>query len=230
MAFEFVKTGIKGLDSMLGGGIPKGQSVLLVGGPGTGKTSVALQFLYEGALNGEKGLFISLEEKPERIVENCMIAFPEWKQFRKLVGNETIKILKIEKWSYDGFIETINTNVSQYKATRCVIDSLSIMELYFEKAYDYRKRLFDMINFLSNTECTTLITSEMEGRETIRLRHPIAEYVADGVIALYKLEKKEKRVRALEILKMRGTSHMTDLVPIAIEKNGIKVFEGEKVY
>lgn len=230
MAVDMMKIGIKGLDLMLGGGMPRGQSVLIAGGPGTGKTSIAMQFLYEGAKNDEKGLFISLEEKPERIIENCMVAFPEWKDFRELVRKGKINIMKIDKWSYEGFIETISTNVSQYKAKRCVINSLSIMELYFEKAYDFRKRLFDLINFLSTMDCTTLITTEMASSETMRLSQPISQYVADGVIVLYKLEKKEKRVRALEILKMRGTSHSTDLVPIAFAPNGIKVFEGEKVY
>ncbi len=230
MPIELVKTGIKGLDSMLDGGIPRGQSVLLVGGPGTGKTSFAMNFLYNGALNGERGIFISLEEKPDRIIENCMSAFPDWKEFRGFVKKGKINILKIDKWSYEGFIETINTNVSQYKATRCVIDSLSIMELYFERPYEFRKKLFDMMNFLSTTGCTTLLTSETPGSDSMRAAHPLAQYVADGVIALYKLEKKEKRVRALEILKMRGVGHSTDLVPIAFAATGMKVFEGEKIY
>ena len=225
-----VSTGISGLDKMLKGGIPNMQSVLIAGGPGTGKTSVAMQFLYQGAKIGEKGLFISLEEKPERILDNCAAAFPGWEGFRDYVKKKAINIVKIDKWTYEQFIDTITTYVSQFKTKRCVIDSLSVMELYFDKPHDYRKRLFDMMMFLSEVECTTLLTHEVPSGESAKMKYPIAQYVSDGVIALYKLEKQEKRVRALEIIKMRGTEHSTDLVPMAITSNGVKVYEGEKVY
>jgi len=230
MAIERVSTGIAGLDKMLNGGIPTNQNVLVVGGPGTGKTNLVMQFLYQGALDGEKGLFISLEEKPEKIIENCASAFPGWKEFRTHLQKKTINVVKIDKWTYEQFIDTITTYVSQFKTTRCVIDSLSVMELYFDKPHEYRKRLFDMMMFLANMNCTTLITHELPSGEGIRMKYPIAQYVADGVIALYKLEKQEKRVRALEVIKMRGTDHSTDLVPIAITSSGVKVYEGEKVY
>ena len=231
MAVDRVSSGVKGLDKMLRGGIPRNQSVLVVGGPGTGKTSLAVQFLYKGALDGERGLFLSLEEKPERIVENAAAAFPGWKDFRELVKKQKIQFTKIDKWTYEQFIDTITTYVSQYKTTMCVIDSLSVMELYFDRAYEYRKKLFDLMSFLGGQECTTMLTHELPSSESKRMTHPLAQYVADGVIALYKLEKTmEKRIRAIEIVKMRGTEHSMEMVPFAFTSEGIKVFEGEKVY
>ena len=227
---ERISTGISGLDKMLNGGLPPKQNVLVTGGPGTGKTSFCMQFLYQGAQDGEKGLFISLEEKPERIIDNCAAAFPGWTGFRDHIKKKNINVTKIDKWTYEQFIDTITTYVSQFKTTRCVIDSLSVMELYFDKPHEYRKRLFDMMTYLSGMECTTLITHELPTGESTKMKYPLAQYVADGVIALYKLEKQEKRVRALEVIKMRGTDHSTDLVPIAITPSGVRVYEGEKVY
>jgi len=225
-----VKTGIKGLDKMLNGGIPESNSVLLVGGPGTGKTSLCMEYLYHGAEEGERGLFISLEEKPEKIINHTALTFPEFVDLPAFIKKDMLGVIKIEKWSFEQFIDTITVAVSQHKTKRCVIDSLSVMELYFDKPYEFRKKLFDLMQFLSGMNCTTIITSELPSSESVKLEHPIAQFVADGVLALYKLEKREKRVRALEILKMRGTPHSTDLVPIEITPNGIKVYEGEKVY
>lgn len=227
---ERMKTGIKGLDKMLKGGIPFSNSVLLAGGPGTGKTSLAMEFLYRGAKDGERGLFLSLEEKPERIVANACASFPEFTDLPKLVDKESIFIEKIDKWSYEQFIDTITVAVSQHKTTRCVIDSLSVMQLYFDKPHLFRKKLFDLTQFLSGVNCTALITSELPSSENTAQEHSVAQFVADGVIALYKLGKKEKRVRALEIIKMRGTEHSTDLVPMEITPRGIAVYEGESVY
>ena len=84
MALERVATGIKGLDGMLCGGIPKRHNVLLAGGPGTGKSVLAFEFLYRGAKMGEKGVLISLEEKPDRIIEDMKATCPGWKDLDKL--------------------------------------------------------------------------------------------------------------------------------------------------
>ena len=67
---ERILTGIKGLDELLGGGLPKGKCILVVGSPGSGKTTLIMQFLYNGALSGERGLYITMDEKPEQVKDN----------------------------------------------------------------------------------------------------------------------------------------------------------------
>lgn len=95
---ERVKTGIKGLDAMLNGGIPNRHHVLICGGPGTGKTMLGLEFLYHGAKAGEPGLFITLEELPSRIIDNAIATFPGWKDFNKLIDQKAISIVKPDKF------------------------------------------------------------------------------------------------------------------------------------
>jgi len=230
MPIERVKTGIEGLDSMLKGGIPKRHHVLIAGGPGTGKTTCAMEFLYRGAQAGEICAFVSLEEKPERIIENITEAFPGWKDLPKLVKSEKLIITKAEKWNFEHLVDTIQSLVDHRGVKRLVVDSSTILKMYFDSKLEFRRKLFELMDFLSNIDCTMVITAELSTSDRTMMRHGVEQFVADGIIVLYNLEKAEKRVRALEIIKMRGTDHAREIAPIKFGPDGIEVFEGEKVY
>jgi len=230
MALERVKTGISGLDSMLKGGIPKRHHVLIAGGPGTGKTTMAMEFLYHGAQEGETCAFISLEEKPERIIENISSTFPGWKDFKKLVKEERIIITKAEKWNFEHLVDMIQSFIDHKGVTRLAIDSSTLLKMYFTSKLEFRRKLYELMDFLAGVDCTMFLTAELPTSDRTMMRHGVEQFVADGIIILYNLEKAEKRVRAIEILKMRGTDHARELAPMKFSPNGIEVFEGEKVY
>jgi len=230
MAIERVETGIEGLDKMLGGGIPCRHHVLVAGGPGTGKTMLAFEFLYRGAKAGEKGVFISLEETPERILENVHATYPAWKDLDKLVKEEKIVATKAEKWNFEHLIDLVQAYVTQHGAKRIVIDSSTILKMYFPTKLEFRRKLYELMDFLSHIDCTLILTSELPTSDRTLMRHGVEQFVADGIIVLYNLEKEEKRVRALEIIKMRGTDHARGIAPLRMGPNGMEIFEGEKVY
>jgi len=225
-----VKTGIKGLDEMLEGGIPEKHHVLVCGGPGTGKTILCMEYLYRGAEMGEKGLFITLEENPDRIIENMKHAFPKWTKFEKFINERKIIIEKPNRYDFKNFSDIFQSYVTVHKVKRAVIDSATILKLSFESPMEFRKRLFDFLSFVTNLDCTVLLTSELSIPFRDKMRFSLEQFVVDGVIILYSVQRKEKRIRALEILKMRGTNHAKDLVPFKITSNGIVVYKGEKVY
>ncbi|MEM2174291.1 MAG: ATPase domain-containing protein [Candidatus Aenigmatarchaeota archaeon] len=227
---EKVKTGIEGLDEMLKGGVPDHHHVLVCGGPGTGKTLLCMEFLYRGAKAGEKGVFISLEELPEVIIQNVEATFPGWKDFKNLVKENKIIIVKPAKYDFTNFSDILQSYVIHHKAKRVVIDSATILKLSFEKEIEFRKKIVEFLSFVRNLNCITFLTAELSLPSRERMKYTIEQFVADGVIILYNFEKEEKRVRALEVLKMRGTEHIQDLVPMKITKDGIKVYVGEKVY
>jgi KaiC/GvpD/RAD55 family RecA-like ATPase len=227
---ERISTGIKGLDEMLKGGIPKRRHVALSGGPGCGKTSLSFQFLYYGAKNNEPGAFISLEETEEDIIENMKQTFSALTDIDDLINQNKLNIIKPEKFSFDVIAEHLEEMVVNYDVKRFVIDSATIIKMSFPSIHEYRQTLYEFFSLLRNLDCTGIITVELDRSTKEGMRYDIEHYVADGVINLYALEQGERRIRALEIMKMRATDHSRTLVPFKVFPSGIEVYPGEKVY
>ena len=114
--------------------------------------------------------------------------------------------------------------------TRIVVDSSTVLKMYFTSKLEFRRKLFELMDFLSNINCTMMLTAELPTSDRATMRHGAEQFVVDGIIILYNLEKAEKRIRAIEILKMRGTDHAREIAPIKFGQDGIEVYEGEKVY
>ncbi|MEM4389419.1 MAG: ATPase domain-containing protein [Candidatus Micrarchaeia archaeon] len=230
MAEQRVRTGIRGLDEMLRGGIPARRHVLVCGGPGTGKTLFAVQYIYSGAKEGEKGVYITLEEEPREIIENAKAAFPGWTELDKLIEEEKMFVIKPDRHNFVNFSDMLQSFITQHGVKRAVVDSATILKMSFDDPVEFRRRLFDFLSFLRNLDCTVVLTAELSNASRERMRFGLEQFVADGVIIMYNLERGEKRLRALEVLKMRGTDHVRDLVPMKFTPNGIEVYVGEKVY
>lgn len=244
VGMERVKTGIVGLDEMLNGGIPERHQVFLCGGPGTGKTSLGLEYLYHGAKAGEKGLFLSLEEEPDAILRNVQATFTEWKDFPALIADRMIIIagqeayvhLEKEKegagmqYAFSRVMGSVQGLVSENKVKRVTIDSATMIKMFFENGVEFRRTLMNLLRSLKRLGCTTMVTAEFPTLERGELRFESEHFVADGLIMLYNLQQQEKRLSALEVLKMRSTVHSKSLTPLKITSSGINVYVGEKVY
>lgn len=225
-----VKTGISGLDEMLNGGIPAGRHVALYGGPGSGKTSVCFEFLYQGAKMGENGLYVSLEETTEDIIENMKNTFPLLTETEALVEAKSLEILKPEKLDLEEVANLLEDRITSNGIKRAVIDSATMIRLSFKNDIEYRQTLFEFLSLLRNLDVTTITTVEASSARREEMRFDIEHFVMDGIINLYNLDREDRRVRALEIFKMRGTDHSRDLVPFKVTPSGIKVYVGEKVF
>ncbi|MFH0737943.1 MAG: ATPase domain-containing protein [Candidatus Micrarchaeota archaeon] len=225
-----VKTGIAGLDEMLNGGIPAGRHVALYGGPGAGKTSMGFEFLYQGAKMGEPGLYISLEETTEDIIENMKNTFPLLKDTSQLITDKSLEIVKPEKMELEEVANLLEDRITSTGIKRAVIDSATMIRLSFKNDIEYRQTLFEFLSLLRNLDVTTITTVEATSARREEMRFDIEHFVMDGIINLYNLDREDRRVRALEIFKMRGTDHSRDLVPFKVTPSGIKVYVGEKVF
>lgn len=230
MPLEKLRTGISGLDEMLNGGIPRRRHVALYGGPGTGKTTFGFEFLYRGAKEGEAGLYLSLEEGPEDIVENMKQQFSSFTDIDDLVSKELLFIETPANYTIDNIVEVLEKRVIENEVKRVVIDSSTMIKAMFESESEYRKTLVEFFNLLKSLDCNVFLLVEAETSERTKVKFEMEHYVMDGLINLYSLEKGDNRVRALEIFKMRGTDHSRDLVPFKVTPNGIKVYVGEKVF
>lgn len=227
---ERVATGIAGLDEMLNGGIPARRHVALYGGPGCGKTSFAFEYIYKGAKAGENGIYVSLEETTDDIIENMTNTFPLFNDIKDLVKAGKMKIVKPDKIDMEGIAETIEESITKDGVRRVVLDSGTMVRISFDKEIEYRQTLFEFFSLLRNMDCTSLTTLEATTSKKEEIVYDVEHFVMDGIINLYNLDRGDRRIRALEIFKMRGTDHSRDLVPFKVTPSGIKVYVGEKVF
>ena len=140
---DLVPTGVDGLDEMLGGGLPRGHVVALLGSFGTGKTTFGLQFVMQGLINGEKGIFITLEEDVESILKTA--EGYGW-DLRAHVDDKTASLIKLEPADVRATAIRVKselpTFIKQFGAQRIAIDSISLLNMMFPDEVERRTRLF----------------------------------------------------------------------------------------
>jgi KaiC/GvpD/RAD55 family RecA-like ATPase len=220
-------TGIPGFDELVEGGIPRKSLNLLSGSCGTGKTTFGGQFIYTGALAGEPGVYISMEESPESVQRN-------WETFGWGVGTMIEKgkmlIVQPELYKYDVLLRSIEDSIDSINAQRVVVDSLALIGLYFQDPFQVRKNILDFNRMLKRMDCTSLAITEVEEGSNRISSFGVEEYVADGVIILHYIKQGNTFNRAVSIRKMRGTKHSTKIHPTQIERNGIVVYATEELF
>ncbi|MEM5794479.1 MAG: ATPase domain-containing protein [Candidatus Aenigmatarchaeota archaeon] len=226
---ERIKTGIPGLDDLIGGGFPQSSTILLSGVAGAGKTIFCLQFIYNGAyVYNEPGVYISLEEEPERLISYAVEEF-NW-NFKELIEKKMVSFVSAEMYSFEKLRDLIETEVTKLKAKRLVIDPSTILGLYFEKALQVRKSILDLTRLVKRLGCTTILVSEIEEGSGKISGLGVEEFVADGIIILYYIKEAGFYTRGLCVRKMRATDHDSGVHPIQITKNGLVVFPKEQIF
>jgi len=224
---EQVTTGIKGLDVLLRGGLPKGSTTLVSGTPGSGKTILSMQFLVNGYLQAkEKGFYISLEEDVDRM-ENYMSKAFGW-PIRELRKKGNLIMLRSDVYDFEKFKDLIETTVEKNGIERVVIDPITVISLFFEKPLEIRRSLLELDRMLKKLNCTSLLTCEIpEGTNAIS-SFGIEEFTSDGIIILtYKIGAP----RGIVIRKMRLVDHDKEIHPFEIkEGKGIVVYPTEKLF
>ncbi|HLC79463.1 MAG TPA: ATPase domain-containing protein [archaeon] len=224
---ERVRTGVAGLDEMIGGGIPKGNLVVLSGDPGSGKTVMCWQFIYEGVTKfDEKAVYVSLEETEETIYEGALEF--GW-DLKKFVTEGKLLIITVELYDFERLKAAIEDNVKAIGAKRVVIDPGVIFRLFFDRELDARKRIVSLGKMLKAIGTTTIVTNEISLDKLTSL-YGLEEYVADGVILLYHTKIKNRFVRSVAILKMRNTEITEALRPVKITSDGIRVLDKSELF
>lgn len=223
-----LQTGVEGLDELIEGGIPEKSVVLLTGSTGTGKSIFSMEFLVEGAMHNEPGVYISLQESMEETINQ--MRFFGWPVDR-LMEEGKIMIIQPELYNFDALLTAIEDAIDKIQAKRLVIDSISIIGMYFEEQFKIRKSLLTLSQMLKKLGCTTVAISEV-GEGKIELSpYGIEEFVSDGVIILYFIRRGNMFLRAIAVRKLRSTNHSAKIHPIEIKRSGgIVVYPSEEVF
>jgi len=229
---ERVRMGIDGLDEMLSGGLIPASFAAIVGTYGTGKTTFALQFIWEGLVRGETAIYISLEESEESIVRYMQVKGWDVDQYR----NTSFFVLKLDPTNFNLSINSVRNDlpplIKKYNAKRVVFDPISLFEDLFDTDSARRHELFRFVDMLRSEDCTVLMTSEADKDNQYSSRHNLIEYLVDTVILLRYIRSNESSQvhLALEVVKMRLSAHSREIKPYEILSDRVNVYSEANVF
>lgn len=225
-----VSTGSEGLDDILGGGLDANRMYLYEGRPGTGKTTIALQFLLKGARDGERVLYISLSETRREL--NLVAQRHGWSlqgvDIFELVPAETtldpereLTVFHPAEMELSETTNLIFKEVERINATRVVLDSLSELRLLAQNPLRYRRQVLALKHFFTNRNCTVILLDDLSSSQDDLQLHSIAH----GVVMLEQraLDYGAER-RRLRVVKMRGIRFRGGFHDFTIEQGGLKIF------
>jgi len=211
-------TGIDQLDAILDGGIPRGNTVLITGGVGTGKTSMCLEFLVSGALRGENGLYISVTEASGKLLQNIIpydffdpkllkegkLSFVDLPVLYSKLG---LAAAEFDFEEVNILVDAIGRLVDELRVQRLVIDSITSVAYRLKSREIIRDLILKLASLLGRRDCTSLFVSEITPSEEKYSLYGVEEAIADGVIVTGNLERRGDLLRTLQVVKMRGTQH-----------------------
>ena len=226
--------GIEGLDNMIQGGVPRRHLVVIIGGAGTGKTTFGLQFLNHGLTreDPEKGVFITLEQTYEDIMAT---ADERGWEFRRHEREGTLAIVDLDPVEMANSLDNIRGElpelIEDFGADRFVLDSVSLLEMMYDRQAQRRTEVFDFTQSLKDAGVTTVFTSEASEENPYASRHGIIEYLTDAVFLLRYVRSETQETRlAVEIQKIRNANHSRETKPYEITLDGISVYEQANIF
>lgn len=242
-----VATGIEGFDELIQGGLVPNRVYALSGPPGSGKTTFGVQFLARGAMGGETGLYLSLTENPDSIIHdmsNYTLNVPALVQMKKLMFVDLGPKLEYgymddlsavitptyepgtknstsehESPSPATVFRHIQSYVKQYGIKRLVIDSISSIRFTVNGDSLAENEMKRFIHNLTKLGCTIILIGDMVDPTA----YTTEQFASNGVIFMHNFMNGRKMVRAIQIIKMRGTQHDCDMRKIEFTQNGMKV-------
>jgi circadian clock protein KaiC len=218
-----MKTGITRLDELLGEGIPLGSSLLITGVAGTGKTVLGLEFLYRGALAGEKGIVFSFEETGERLRAAARgLDF----DLDKEIARGMIEIVFIPQPDIlvEAHLLMMRERVEAMGAKRVAVDSVSVFLHKVKDPQIAREKTFQLATIVQNAHAVGFFATDIPYGSSQLSRFGVEETVVDGVVLLTSSEEAFERQRYIEVYKLRNTAHSKGRHNLIIGQGGIQIF------
>ncbi|WP_418766753.1 KaiC domain-containing protein [Natronomonas amylolytica] len=227
-----IDLGIEGLDEMVQGGVPERSLLAVMGAAGTGKTTFGLQFLQRGIENDEKAIFIALEESRDAVIQ---AAEEKGWPFEEYIDDRKLAVVDLDPIEMANSLTSIRGDlprlVDDFDAQRLVLDSVSLLEMMYDKQAERRMEIFDFTRALKEAGVTTMVTSEASEGNPYASRHGIIEYLTDGVFVLQYVRSEFRETRlAVEIQKIRNANHSRETKPYEITSDGISVYQQANIF
>lgn len=222
-----VATQIPGLDGVLEGGLPRGRTTLVSGGPGSGKTVLGLEFLCRGAMAGEPGVFVTFEEGADAVRRNAMsmgwdllaleragkVAIVE----ARFGGEEVLS----GEFDILGLLAIVGGHSNRIRARRIVMDALDVLLRVFSDLRRERNELYRLHDWLISRRLTSVLSVKAERERNMAARYEFLEFMADCVIRLDHRVTGQVATRRLRVIKYRGSGFGTNEYPYVIGEHGI---------
>lgn len=228
-----IDIGIEGLDDMILGGVPERSLMVTIGSAGTGKTTFGLQFLRKALEDGDSGVYITLEESRERILDT---ADEKGWDFSKHESEGRLAVVDLDPVEMANSLSSIRNDlprlVEEFGADRLVLDSVSLLEMMYDHPSKRRSEVFNFTRSLKDAGVTTMLTSEADQSNPYVSRHGIVEYLSDAVFVLQYVRNDDFRETrlAIEIQKIRDANHSRETKPYELTNEGISVYQQANIF
>jgi KaiC domain protein len=228
-----INLGIKGLDEMILGGVPERSLIGIIGGAGTGKTTFGLQFLNEALINGDRAVFITLEQTREAVLST---AEEKGWPFRQYADDGQLSVVVLDPVEMANSLASIRGDISrlirEFGAERLVLDSVSLLEMMYDHPARRRSEVFDFTRSLKEAGVTTLLTSEASEDSSHASRYGAVEYLTDAVFILQYVRTSnfEETRLAVEIQKIRDANHSRATKPYDLTDEGMSVHRQANIF
>ncbi|CAN5330293.1 circadian clock protein KaiC [soil metagenome] len=234
---EKMPTGIEGFDDITGGGLPLGRTSLLMGGPGCGKTVFALQVLVKGARDsGTAGIFVAFEEKTELLLANAEsfgwnLDELQKKHLQFFDARLSPDVVKAGDFDLTGLLQGIEAKAREMGATVIVFDAIDVLlSLLNSPAAEWRE-LYRLHEWLMRHKFTGILTTKIEDEDTTEAqRYGFLPFMSDCVVHLSQRVDDRVAVRAIRVVKYRGSSHVLNEVPFVIGPTGLEIGSSNGVH
>jgi len=221
---ERISTGNGHLDTLLDGGFLRNSMILLAGNPGAGKTILASNFIYSGAIvDDEPGVYACFAETRRRLIKD-MLKFGI--DFDPLMRRRKVEVLDLSIGSETEVQSALNQifeSITTLRAKRLVVDSISAMAMGLETEFEKRHLIRLLYRLIIKTGCTTIAITDIPWNSD-RIGESIEEFVADGIILMeHSYDEDGSLTRRLRVTKMRGTNHSRKTHLYSINEKGIDI-------
>ena len=225
-----VPTQVRGLDEVLEGGLPRGRTTLVSGGPGSGKTVLGLEFLCRGALAGEPGVFVTFEERAEAVRTNALSMGWDLAALEK-AGKVAVVEARLHgaevlsgDFDIEGLLAIVAGHAKRIRAKRVVLDALDVLLRVYGDAQRERSELYRLHDWLIDRKLTSVLSVKVQLDENMAHRYEFLDFMADCVIRLDHRVVGQVATRRLRVIKYRGSAFGTNEYPYVISDLGIVLF------